>query len=118
MFVGVMAAPHHCGATLLCPEQLLVRNSVVLCSLQPFLQQCRPSPRREGRKRRGPKATAARKPVILRIRGRAPAEIGQLKGETQSKSYLLLRRGHSFLKVRKVTCDSLQQRWRGNTWST
>jgi hypothetical protein len=48
--------------------------------------------------------------LILRMRGRAEAEIWQLKEESQSKSHLLLRRRHSFLKVGEVTSDSLQRR--------
>jgi hypothetical protein len=56
---------------------------------------------------------AGSKTVFLRMRGRARAEMGQLKGETQSKSHLLLRRGHSILKVCEVTCESLQQTWSG-----
>jgi hypothetical protein len=58
----------------------------------------------------GTKATDTRQAVILRMRGRAQAEIGQLKGETQSKSHPLLRWEHSFWKVREVTCDLLHLR--------
>jgi hypothetical protein len=80
-------------------------------------QRCDPRPRStfvhyhpDARDASRADAEAPAKTVILRMRGRARAEIRQLKGEAKSKSHPLLRRGHSFSKVSKVTCDSLQQR--------
>jgi hypothetical protein len=41
----------------------------------------------------------------MHMRGRATAEIRQLRGVATRKSPLLLRRGHSILESIDVTCD-------------
>src|SRR5262249_52844281 len=54
--------------------------------------------------------------VDLRMRGQPAAEIRHLRGEAESKTHLLLRRGHSILTVDEVTSDSVGTETEGRSW--